>query len=108
MSVTKLLNLFDCTNTYEKLNTKEDPCEDSTTYNFAKCLEDGVMQKVGCRPYWLERSDEGSFIMPSCVQGVQFADFLNQYEKMGLLAYDELISNFHCPRPCIYMEYKVK
>ena len=62
---------------------------------------------IGCVPYWLQKSDAIYCNMPSCVQGVQFSNFLNQYEKMSLLAYEEMISNFHCPRPCSYMGYKV-
>ena len=37
-----------------KLNTLNNPCEKSHSYNFQNCIYAKMISKIGCQPYWLD------------------------------------------------------
>lgn len=89
-----------------KLNTKERPCEASDDYRFVKCLENRIMDQVGCQPYWIARKTEKS--LPFCQSATQFDEILVRFANLKNLALSELITNYDCLMPCVYIKYEVQ
>ena len=84
------------------------PCEPSTEYNFARCVETKIMTEAGCQPPWRRFSVEGR---PSCNNFTLLAkNFGATYRKYYIDITDRegIIAETGCLMPCSFMEYKVR
>ena len=90
---------------HEKLNQPQSPCEPSSDYNLAQCVEEYVIGQVGCQPPWRRFNVEG---MKLCDNWT----LLNEYSNENIRVYfdmniGEIIEATKCRLPCSYIEYKV-
>ena len=87
------------------LNRGTSPCDSSPNYNFADCIEDKSLERVGCRPFWINNTRSQ---LPLCQQPSQYLDHFNRRWNAASMNLDQIYEEFGCLRPCTYMEYKVR
>ena len=90
---------------HEKLNHQDNPCDPSPDYNFARCVDEYIVKKVGCQPPWRRFTFDD---VPSCDNWTM----LNRYGEVSSrfserMSNDEVIRITQCLLPCTFMEYKV-
>ena len=86
------------------LNRVTSPWTTAIDYNFADCIENKMMEKLGCRPFWI--NDTGTKFS-FCQQQSQYVEHFNRTYKFLVMNDEEIIEEFGCVKPCTYMEYKV-
>ena len=86
------------------MNNPERPCETSLDFNFAQCVFQTIMMRVGCQPHWRQFSVDG---LPLCNNLSLLTQFANEFERVGALVKDKIIEDTKCLLPCSFMEYKV-
>ena len=86
------------------LNRETSLCTTSPNYNFGDCIENKMMEKLGCRPFWI--NDTGTKFS-FCQQQSQYVEHFNRTYKFLVMNDEEIIEEFGCVKPCTYMEYKV-
>ena len=89
---------------HEKLNQPNNPCDASPDYNFGRCVEEYVVNSVGCQPPWRRFHFNG---VPECDSW----PLLYKYGKeSAFIAETEggwVTKKTKCFLPCSFMEYKV-
>ena len=86
------------------LDTKTSPCVSSPDYNFADCVEDKIIDKVGCRPFWIKNIGKKH---SDCQNQSQYSDHLTEKNSVITMNEAKLNEKIGCMRSCTYMEYKV-
>jgi hypothetical protein len=86
-----------------KLNTEDNPCEESSDYSFTNCIKKRSTEKLGCQTKWEKPSD---FDLPMCTKD-QLHDYGNKHEKYQYQEQAQLVKYTQCPLPCSYKEYKL-
>ena len=61
---------------HERINQPDNPCNPSPDYNFANCVEESIVKKVGCQPPWRRFTLEG---IPECHNWTQFIKYAYIY-----------------------------
>ena len=89
---------------HEKLNLPESPCEPSSEYNFASCVERSIITRAGCQPPWRRFTVDN---IPVCSNWSMLAHFGKEYERIMFMFRDDLIETTKCSLPCTFLEYKV-
>ena len=87
------------------LNRETSPCTSATDYNFSNCIDNKILEELGCRPFWIN-NDIGTKY-PLCQHPSQYMEHFNITYKVMVLNDVELIKEFGCLKPCTYMQYKV-
>ena len=88
------------------LNTKENPCESTASYNVLSCVEKKLISKTGCRPPWTDSSSTVRLCSyENDLKAIrQFMALMSNITFMGT---QRLYTEYGCMRPCTYFEYKV-
>ena len=86
------------------LNRKRSPCTSVTGYNFGDCIDNKIIEKVGCRPFWISYTVNKR---PVCDHPSQYVKHFERTSQVMVMNDVELIKEFGCIKPCTYMEYKV-
>ena len=89
---------------YVKLNQPHNPCEPSSDYNFAQCVEKKIMVRAGCQPHWRRFPTQD---LPECDNTSMLTQYGEEYWKLGNLYREDLIDVTGCHLPCTFMKYTV-
>ena len=89
---------------HELLDRETSPCESSEDYNFAKCIEEKVVDDIGCRPHWM-KGLKGK--LPLCIGKENYRRFMNEMFNFSIMDKIQMQSKSGCLKPCRYMEYRV-
>ena len=89
---------------HEKLQRTNRPCDPSSEYNLARCIEKRIMNRIGCQPPWRRFSVDG---LPLCDNWTLLSDFHHLHRALSVMGKEELSAFTRCPVPCTFFEYKV-
>ena len=89
---------------HEKLNRAQNPCEPSSGYNLAQCVDEYVMRKVGCQPPWRRFNVTG---LPLCDDWTLLHYYSSENAKLATVVRNKMMNVTNCLMPCSFMEYKV-
>ena len=98
-----LTNLYVKAIRHEKLNFPDKPCEPSPEYNFAHCIEESVVDTVGCQPPWTRFSSLGQ---PQCDNWTLLQQYGERINHLHDMDRNDLFEATNCLMPCTFMEYK--
>ena len=67
-----------------------------------------MFSKIGCKPFWLESLDSPGTDLENCSEASQLDQFIIKVGNLESVSDEEtLFSEYHCLKPCRYIEYKV-
>ena len=89
---------------HELLNGPNNPCEESPEYDFANCIYQSIMIKVGCQPPWRKTSVSG---LPLCDNYTLLSQYASEFERVGRMVREDVVEKTKCLMPCSFMEYEV-
>ena len=93
---------------HQLLNRDARPCEPSSEYNFANCIEKKVVDDIGCRPRWLVRGYKRRGHTPVCKEKAKYQEYTDEMTRFTLMDKTQMQTKSGCLKPCEYMEYRVK
>ena len=67
-----------------------------------------MFSKIGCKPFWLESLETPGTDLENCSEASQLDQFIIKVGNLESVSDEEtLFSEYHCLKPCRYIEYKV-
>ena len=87
------------------LSSEKSPCISSPEYNFfADCIDNKVIEELGCRPFWSKQTGNEVSV---CHQPNQYQRHMERKHEIFSMDEVKLREEFGCVKSCCYMEYKV-
>ena len=85
------------------LNSKENPCMDSTDYKYQNCMIVKIIDSIGCQPYWINISQS----YDTCTELKDLRTFLERFTFLARATATQIDDSFGCLKPCTFIEYQV-